>query len=189
MAGKISQETFEAFQAGEEWAITEIFEQEYGKTLELINRTVKCHDTAQDLAHEVFIKLWRYRANIPSAKALLSYLNSTTYSTTADYFNRKTSFPTFSIEEYPIEGIASDSDSDIDVKELNALIEAEVFRMPEQRKKVFIMSRYDGFNSERIAKELNLSKRTVERHIYLALQQIRKAIYLLILWLFFDKIF
>ena len=48
--------------------------------------------------------------------------------------------------------------------------------MPEQRKKVFIMSRKEGLSNQEIADNLQLSVRTVERHIYLALQELKKVI-------------
>ena len=48
--------------------------------------------------------------------------------------------------------------------------------MPEQRKKVFVMSRQQGMSNQEIADSLQLSVRTVERHIYLALQDLKKII-------------
>ena len=48
--------------------------------------------------------------------------------------------------------------------------------MPEQRRKVFSMSRKNGMSNQEIADKLQLSVRTVERHIYLALQELKKVI-------------
>lgn len=48
--------------------------------------------------------------------------------------------------------------------------------MPEQRRKVFSMSRQNGMSNQEIADNLQLSIRTVERHIYLALQELKKVI-------------
>ena len=46
--------------------------------------------------------------------------------------------------------------------------------MPPQRRQVFKMSRFQQRSSDEIARELGLSVRTVEKHIQLALQDIRK---------------
>ena len=46
--------------------------------------------------------------------------------------------------------------------------------MPEQRRKVFLMSRYRGLGNKEIAEQLGLSVRTVDRHINLALSSLRK---------------
>ena len=54
------------------------------------------------------------------------------------------------------------------------LAELTIQRMPEQRRRVFVMSRVQKKTHAEIADELNLSVRTVERHIYLALSELKK---------------
>lgn len=49
----------------------------------------------------------------------------------------------------------------------------EIGSMPEQRRRVFVMSRVDGLNNSEIAQRLGISKRTVETHISLALAQLK----------------
>lgn len=61
-------------------------------------------------------------------------------------------------------------------KELQLLIKLTLDNMPEQRRKVFSMSRKNGMSNQEIADNLQLSIRTVERHIYLALQELKKVI-------------
>ncbi|WP_245531032.1 sigma factor-like helix-turn-helix DNA-binding protein [Dysgonomonas mossii] len=48
--------------------------------------------------------------------------------------------------------------------------------MPEQRQKIFKMSRFEGKSVTEISEILNISKRTVERHIYLALAELKKIL-------------
>ena len=46
--------------------------------------------------------------------------------------------------------------------------------MPPQRRKVFLMSRRESLSNKEIAQKLSLSEKTVERHITLALTDLRK---------------
>jgi RNA polymerase sigma-70 factor (ECF subfamily) len=61
-------------------------------------------------------------------------------------------------------------------KELELLIQYTIEQMPPQRKDVIKMSRFKGMSNAEIAVALNLSIRTVERHVYLALKELKKAI-------------
>ena len=58
-------------------------------------------------------------------------------------------------------------------KEMEILAIMTVKKMPEQRRKCFCMSRIEKRSNAEIAEQLELSVRTVERHIYLALNDIR----------------
>ena len=49
-------------------------------------------------------------------------------------------------------------------------------KMPEQRKKIYILSRNEGLSNEEIATQLNTTKRNVESQLSLALKEIRKTI-------------
>ena len=58
------------------------------------------------------------------------------------------------------------------VSNLNEL----VTQMPEQRRKVFHLSKRKGLTNDEIAKKLNISKRTVENQLYRAIAFLKKHI-------------
>lgn len=54
-----------------------------------------------------------------------------------------------------------------------------VDNMPPRRREIFIRSRKYGMSNAEIAKSLGVSKKTVENHLNLALNQIRKVLVVL----------
>lgn len=72
-------------------------------------------------------------------------------------------------------------DDEFCAHELELFVQMALERMPEQRRRVFLMSREEGMTSPEIAEKLNVSVRTVEQHIYKALQDLKK----IVLFLFF----
>lgn len=56
-----------------------------------------------------------------------------------------------------------------------------VENMPQQRQAIYRMSREQHLKNEEIATKLGLQKKTVENHLNLALKEIKKALYLVIL--------
>jgi RNA polymerase sigma-70 factor (ECF subfamily) len=59
--------------------------------------------------------------------------------------------------------------------ETNTLIQNNIEALPPQRRTIFKMSRYDHMSNIEIAVKLNLSVRTVEKHIELALKDLRRS--------------
>ena len=45
--------------------------------------------------------------------------------------------------------------------------------MPEQRQRIFRLSKEDGFTNDEIALQLNLSRRTVENQLYRAVSNLK----------------
>ena len=61
----------------------------------------------------------------------------------------------------------------LDAGELSTVVESILESMPPQRRRIFSMSRKEGLSDAEIAECLGLSVRTVNKHIELALKDIR----------------
>ena len=69
-------------------------------------------------------------------------------------------------------------------KELSLLIDIAIEQMPEQRRRIFKMSRKEGLSNEEISQRLEINKRTVENHITQALADLRGVLRGAVLLLF-----
>lgn len=137
---------------------------------------------AEDLAQDVFVKLWQSRQSLANVDNLNAYLYRMAKNILYTYLNRSFSTDLISeAESYHIPSI-DELEELIFAKELEELIDVTIEKMPPQRKMIFRLSRKQGLSNEAIALQLNISKRTVETHISAALADLRKVIFILLLF-------
>ena len=136
---------------------------------------------AEDLAQDVFAKLWQNRESLTRIENLNAYLYRIAKNTLYTYFDRTYIPDPISDTDYHIPSI-DELEELIFAKELEELIDVTIEKMPPQRKKIFCLSRKQGLSNDAIALQLSISKRTVETHISAALADLRKVISVLLLF-------
>lgn len=138
---------------------------------------VKDEEEACDMAQDIFFKVWTNRESISRVSSLKAYLYRMARNMVYDYFEHnlvKESYERkqlLSANEY-----ADLIEEDLYAKELSILIDIAIEQMPEQRRRIFKMSRKDGLSNEEISRKLEINKRTVENHITQALADLRLII-------------
>jgi len=152
----------------------EIFMGYFPKVKYFITSFIKSPTVAEELAQDVFVKVWENFDKIIYIEYRDAYIYRIARNKAIDYISRiyKEEIPIDNLnfkEEYSIE-------EDYYAKELELLVELTVNQMPQQRKKVYEMSRIEGFTNDEIAQELGIAKKTVENHLNLALKEIKKII-------------
>ena len=92
--------------------------------------------------------------------------------------------------EQDIQENQSSREDEMIVSELEEKIRQAIDRLPMERRKVFIMSRYEGLTYSRIAEKLGISVKTVENQMGKALKTLREELseYLPWLILFFTNL-
>lgn len=158
-------------------ALEKLFLRYYSIVRQFINSIVKRNDIAEDLAMEVFMKVWLFRDRMDEKKSLRNFLFVLSKNSALNYLESVVAKRTKSVSELPEDGrISQSADSDLIYNETNRQLLGIVARMPEQRQLVFRMSRYENLSNQEIADRLGLSVRTVEKHLQLALKDIRASL-------------
>ena len=68
------------------------------------------------------------------------------------------------------------TESRIQEKEMAQHINTAIDTLPSKCREVFVMSRYDHLKYSEIALKLNISQKTVERHMGMALEKLRRLL-------------
>ncbi|MGI6243940.1 MAG: RNA polymerase sigma-70 factor [Prevotella sp.] len=161
---------------GNERAFDLIFVKYYARIKGFVLDLCGNEDVAENTTQEIFMNMWIHRDIFARVHSLKSYIFM--MARNAAYREIKKSMRTLhaiGLEE-TIEDSSVSIVDEMAYQELEALIKQEVEKMPEQRRRVFKMSRWEGLSNQEIATKLGIGKRTVETHISLALADLHKIL-------------
>lgn len=165
-----------ALREGDEKAFEKIYLNYYKRTLYFITGLVKSENDAEELTQEVFIKLWINRNTIDPERSVHSYMYTIARNAAFNFLKHKLVEKNY-ISEYTVQNTETETSEEIlFAKEIALLIEMSVEKMPEQQRKIYKMSRKEGLSNEEIATRLQISKKTVENQLSLALGELKRVI-------------
>ncbi|SHM06014.1 RNA polymerase sigma-70 factor, ECF subfamily [Chitinophaga jiangningensis] len=133
--------------------------------------TLRNREQALDIIQEVFTWLWVNRETV-QITSLKQYLKGAVRFKMANYLRAsKSQKQLINSLQY----LAEDTVAPVDIhlKELQSLIASAVDALPEKCKEVYSMSRHEQLSHAEIASRLNISVKTVENQISIALKRIR----------------
>lgn len=165
--------------SGDSEAFKTLFEMFYPKVKVFLVKLLKDDKASEDIAQDIFVKLWSMGPSLPEISSFNAYLYRMTKNAAINYLRDRK--PSVDISELLIicEG---DIEQEYYRKEKELLVRLAVEQMPSQRKRIFTMSRYQGMTNDEIAKSLGLSKHTVENHLTLALKELREIVVAFVLF-------
>ncbi len=172
--GLNEKHNIEKIASGDHHAFQGMFMEYFPKMKYFIMHIVKSESIAEELSQDIFMKVWINRDFLPNLRSLNAYLYKMARNAALNYLDHKYVEDTFilNFQSAPVE----DLNDELDARELELLIQLTIDRMPEQRRKVYVMNRVEHLKNDEIATLLSLSKKTVENHLNLALKEIRKVL-------------
>ena len=179
----ISQDLIEELTEGNQEAFRTVFKAAYPQVRAFSKGFTKNDTDADDIAQQVFIKLWTKRAILANVRNFETYLYTITKNTV---LNHMASQKAFMVDISDVRNLSTENTSpleQIEASDLQLLIDMTVENMPPQRQAVYKLSRVEGLSNDQIAEKLGLQKKTVENHLNLALGEIRKVLKMFILLL------
>ncbi len=181
------EDCLKAISKDDERSFDTLFRHYFPKIKAFMAHLIQNEEDAEDLAQDIFIRLWHNRKEAQHIRNLDAYLFKTSRNEVYQHIRRNLLFDKYSQEVGHTAGGESEVFNVVDTiyaEELEETIGKVVAKMPSQRQKIYLMSRKEKKSNAEIAEVLNINKRTVENHLTLALADIRKVILSYFLYLF-----
>ncbi|MDR0507465.1 MAG: RNA polymerase sigma-70 factor [Dysgonamonadaceae bacterium] len=154
------------------------FMENYPRVKAFAKQILLSNQDAEDIAQDVFLKLMDKPEIWKDEEQKDGYLYKTTKNHIFNFIKRRNIERKYKEETVFDYAVTEDFglEEKLYVKEIRLIAAHIIEQMPDTRKKIFKMSRYEGKSNRQIAEIMNMSVRTVEHHIYLALANLKKTL-------------
>ncbi|MFT2009157.1 RNA polymerase sigma-70 factor [Pontibacter sp. 13R65] len=180
------QELLIKIRLGEEAAFKKLFHTYYPSLCLYSQKLLGDLDKAREVVQDVFVRLYEQREALPAIASVKSYLYKSVHNACLNLL-KQTAVHQDHQQQMLYLAPTSHSTDQLLQAELEARLGQAIQQLPEQCRRIFEMSRFDGKKNKHIAEELQLSVRTVETQISKALKILRTELadfFLLLLVLF-----
>ncbi|MDP2887667.1 MAG: RNA polymerase sigma-70 factor [Bacteroidota bacterium] len=164
---------FDDIRNGDEVAFNKAFDLYYSRLCFFADKILHDFDLSRSIAQQVFVDLWIKREKL-RIDSLQSYLYQSVRNAALDVLKHKKAESKYlSSLEKEESGQLTDL---IEEAELADRINRAIQKLPEKCREIFVLCRFEELKYAEIAEKLNISVKTVEMQIGIALKKLRKEL-------------
>lgn len=168
-------EIYAKIKSGDQQAFKSFFDEHHESLFYFLISKGISRPEAEDLIQQAFVYIWEQRHKINTHKSLKSYLFQIAYSRMLNQVRDSKKFDNnAAIPE--MESESTDPGFHLENEELTQLIDKAIKSMPEKRQNVFRLCFLQEFTYKEAAEFLEVSVKTIENHMGLALKDLRAAL-------------
>lgn len=169
---------------GDEKAFTTLYRLYWSKVYNFSRLYLSSITEVEEVVQEVFVKVWETRDFLRADDNFKGYLFIITRNLIFNQFRKS-----FNENAYKLTVLSAamdyyDMEDELSAADLKEFIKRMVGELPPRQQEVFKMSRVEHLTYKEIATRLNISEKTVERHINEAIKFLKKNIMLYLIFIF-----
>lgn len=164
-------------QNSDQRAYKELFEAFYDSLYQFALSYVKSGDLADEVVSDVFIKIWKKREGLLRIRNLRLYLFTSTRNTALNYLKRKDP-ESLAPENYRVQlqSVYFDPERLMLTAEMVNLVQQAIRQLPPRCQLIFKLVKEEGLKYREVADLLEISTKTVEAQMTIALSRIGSVV-------------
>ncbi len=178
MASEYCNILLEKVKTGDMKAFEQLYKSLHPRMFVYSRRFISDPETSKDILQELFTDFWNKKEEINIQTSVSAFLFKMLHNRCIDYLraevvkNNFSSLSSLRLSEvkYRYYDFEEDPFPTIFMSEISKITEQVIENLSPQAREIFDMSRNQGLKSSEIAEKMNLSVRTVEKHIYQTLK-------------------
>ncbi len=169
---KIWQQRISCF--SDQQAYNELFLHFYNSLHQFAFSFLKSRQLAEEVVSDVFVKIWEKRTSLENVTNLKLYLFTSTRNTALNYLKKQSILHHISVDEYLVElnSVVLNPEELMITTEMIHKIQKAIQKLPPKCKMIFKLTREEGLKYKEVAILLNISVKTVENQMAIALKRI-----------------
>ncbi|MFK8045607.1 MAG: RNA polymerase sigma-70 factor [Crocinitomicaceae bacterium] len=151
-----------------------LFKRYYSELCGFANKYLQDLEAAEEIVQAFFVKYWEKREQYSEVQFKKAYFYSSIKNACLNQLKHIEVREAYKIHnQREMEAKEFKIDDELEANELSEKIRQSIDSLPEGRRKIFIMSRYDGLKYKEIANQLKISIKTVENQMGSALKHLK----------------
>jgi RNA polymerase sigma-70 factor (family 1) len=172
----IEKELFSRVAQGDEEAFNTLFHRYVPRLHTIVMKVTKSEGVAKDIIQEVFLYLWMDRESLAEVDVPQNWIFKMAYNRSYSWLARQVSrnqkYSEFK-QQNPGEGY-DNLEHTVYLHETARLIQEATSQLPEQARKIFVLSRETGLKAAEVADQLDISVQTVRNSLVRSVKFIKE---------------
>lgn len=189
-----STEEIDALRKGDKKKFEMLFTKHYPSLVEYVYRILHDREAAKDIVSEIFCQLWDERSNLDIRHSFQSYLYKMAYHKSISSLRHQVVIQKYiatSTADLYFQQIIQTPEEEMDLlsKDFYHYLMEAVDKLPPHCKEIFILSKIEHKSHQEIAEMLDISVKTIETQLSIALTRLRKELNWMLLAIVYFNIF
>jgi len=168
------ERAIEGLKNGDKLIFEEIYREYFVPLCYYCLKYVDSYEDSEEIVQDLFVKIWEMHDEIEINISLNAYLYKAVQNYALNHLSKqKTKEKLQSSREKLLSASFGNGQDNLEEEELSIVLRHAILKLPEKRREIFELSRFDGFQNIKIADKLAISVKTVETQMTKTLKYLR----------------